>query len=91
MFGYLCINLVLQGSVKNDYCDFFMTLRIFLTEFDPADCPQDCSRPCEIVCPANAISLEKEKSSAGHLWNTNDEGKKQVLVLYNGSPRTQAS
>ncbi|XP_048127261.1 uncharacterized protein LOC115739045 isoform X2 [Rhodamnia argentea] len=29
-------------------------------EFDPADCPQDCSRPCEIVCPANAISLEKE-------------------------------
>uniref|UniRef100_A0A059DB71 4Fe-4S ferredoxin-type domain-containing protein n=1 Tax=Eucalyptus grandis TaxID=71139 RepID=A0A059DB71_EUCGR len=43
-------------------------------EFDPADCPQHCSRPCEIVCPANAISLGKEKSSAGHLWSTNDEG-----------------
>lgn len=27
-------------------------------EFDPNDCPLDCSRPCEIVCPANAISLE---------------------------------
>uniref|UniRef100_A0A5B6Z433 4Fe-4S ferredoxin-type domain-containing protein n=1 Tax=Davidia involucrata TaxID=16924 RepID=A0A5B6Z433_DAVIN len=27
-------------------------------EFDPDDCPLDCSRPCEIVCPANAISLE---------------------------------
>ncbi|XP_028060880.1 uncharacterized protein LOC114264463 isoform X1 [Camellia sinensis] len=26
-------------------------------EFDPNDCPLDCSRPCEIVCPANAISL----------------------------------
>lgn len=27
-------------------------------EFDPQDCPLDCSRPCEKVCPANAISLE---------------------------------
>ncbi|XP_042503611.1 uncharacterized protein LOC122080818 isoform X2 [Macadamia integrifolia] len=27
-------------------------------EFDPEDCPPDCSRPCEMVCPANAISLE---------------------------------
>ncbi|GFZ09078.1 hypothetical protein Acr_20g0008860 [Actinidia rufa] len=27
-------------------------------EFDPNDCPLDCSRPCEIVCPADAISLE---------------------------------
>ncbi|XP_043694375.1 uncharacterized protein LOC122645094 [Telopea speciosissima] len=27
-------------------------------EFDPDDCPSDCSRPCEMVCPANAISLE---------------------------------
>ncbi|XVE65513.1 hypothetical protein DITRI_Ditri08aG0005700 [Diplodiscus trichospermus] len=24
-------------------------------EFYPDDCPSDCSRPCEIVCPANAI------------------------------------
>ncbi|KAL3752644.1 hypothetical protein ACJRO7_000106 [Eucalyptus globulus] len=50
-------------------------------EFDQADCPQDCSRPREIVCPANAISLEKEKSSEGHLWITNDEGKRQGGVL----------
>ncbi|CAN6467961.1 unnamed protein product [Victoria cruziana] len=28
-------------------------------EFDAVDCPPDCSRPCEIVCPANAISLQK--------------------------------
>ncbi|MFS7909460.1 putative iron-sulfur binding protein LdpA [Helianthus anomalus] len=25
-------------------------------EFDPDDCPIDCSRPCENICPANAIS-----------------------------------
>ncbi|KAK6930276.1 Iron-sulfur binding protein LdpA, C-terminal [Dillenia turbinata] len=29
-------------------------------EFDPSDCPLDCSRPCENVCPANAISLKEE-------------------------------
>lgn len=27
-------------------------------EFDPDECPLDCSRPCENVCPANAIQLE---------------------------------
>ncbi|KAL7178298.1 hypothetical protein ACSBR2_031447 [Camellia fascicularis] len=32
-------------------------------EFDPNDCPLDCSRPCEIVCPANAISLEGTPSA----------------------------
>ncbi|KAL8484823.1 hypothetical protein ACS0TY_027207 [Phlomoides rotata] len=26
-------------------------------EFDPDDCPPDCSRPCENVCPADAISF----------------------------------
>ncbi|MDX2229294.1 MAG: LdpA C-terminal domain-containing domain [Leptolyngbyaceae cyanobacterium bins.349] len=25
-------------------------------EFSAADCPSDCSRPCELVCPANAIA-----------------------------------
>ncbi|KAK4405466.1 hypothetical protein Sango_0553100 [Sesamum angolense] len=25
-------------------------------QFDPDDCPADCSRPCEHVCPADAIS-----------------------------------
>ncbi|KAI4372502.1 hypothetical protein MLD38_010724 [Melastoma candidum] len=29
-------------------------------EFDPADCPLDCTRPCENVCPANAIILSKK-------------------------------
>ncbi|XP_060174010.1 uncharacterized protein LOC132604497 isoform X3 [Lycium barbarum] len=28
-------------------------------EFDPDDCPHDCMRPCEKVCPANAI-LQKQ-------------------------------
>ncbi|KAK2990236.1 hypothetical protein RJ640_014688 [Escallonia rubra] len=27
-------------------------------EFDPRDCPLDCSRPCENVCPADAILLD---------------------------------
>lgn len=26
-------------------------------EFDPEVCPGDCPRPCEAICPANAISL----------------------------------
>ncbi|KAL1832593.1 hypothetical protein ACET3Z_002244 [Daucus carota] len=26
-------------------------------QFDPDECPLDCSRPCENVCPANAISM----------------------------------
>lgn len=25
------------------------------SEFDPVECPVDCSRPCENVCPAGAI------------------------------------
>lgn len=49
-----------MGSIN--FCK--LTMVLFLTEFDPEDCPLDCSRPCEIVCPANAISLEEEKSTA---------------------------
>lgn len=30
-------------------------LLYILPEFDPDDCPPDCSRPCENVCPADAI------------------------------------
>ncbi|KAF9619792.1 hypothetical protein IFM89_009314 [Coptis chinensis] len=33
-------------------------------EFDPEDCPLDCARPCERVCPANAISLSSRDSGA---------------------------
>ncbi|KAK7303680.1 hypothetical protein RJT34_14593 [Clitoria ternatea] len=38
-------------------------------EFDPEDCPADCSRPCENVCPANAISFQG-KSTSGISYNT---------------------
>lgn len=34
-------------------------------EFDPENCPSNCSRPCEIVCPTNAISFERENSTGG--------------------------
>ncbi|KAK9724942.1 hypothetical protein RND81_05G110700 [Saponaria officinalis] len=37
--------------------------------FDPSDCPLDCSRPCEAVCPANAIKLEKGASLQGGVIN----------------------
>ncbi|XP_061346475.1 uncharacterized protein LOC133292091 isoform X1 [Gastrolobium bilobum] len=37
-------------------------------EFDREDCPADCSRPCESVCPANAISFGK--STLGISYNT---------------------
>lgn len=35
----------------------FNTLVVYdnVAEFDPDDCPWDCMRPCEKVCPANAI------------------------------------
>ncbi len=29
-------------------------------EFDPAICPQDCPRPCETICPAEAIEFTAE-------------------------------
>ncbi|CAJ1963180.1 unnamed protein product [Sphenostylis stenocarpa] len=38
-------------------------------EFDPEDCPADCSRPCENVCPANAISFQG-KPTLGISYNT---------------------
>ncbi|KAL9275240.1 Light dependent period A-like protein [Drosera capensis] len=39
-------------------------------EFDPEDCPLDCSRPCELVCPANAISLSSGKSFELHHYDS---------------------
>ncbi|XP_028557127.1 uncharacterized protein LOC110095947 isoform X4 [Dendrobium catenatum] len=47
-------------SVNDDKED----LHFRKAEFDPEDCPLDCSRPCEKVCPANAILLEN--SSTGN-------------------------
>ena len=32
-------------------------------QFDPRHCPADCSRPCEVVCPAQAIALPTELNS----------------------------
>ncbi|XLT02329.1 hypothetical protein HN51_051680, partial [Arachis hypogaea] len=44
-------------------------LHIRKAEFDPEDCPANCSRPCKIVCPANAISF-LGKSASGTSFNT---------------------
>ncbi|KAF3783275.1 hypothetical protein EJ110_NYTH32547 [Nymphaea thermarum] len=43
-------------SVRVLSCFYYIC---FLEEFNAEDCPPDCSRPCETVCPANAISLRK--------------------------------
>ncbi|KAL2906188.1 Methionine--tRNA ligase [Bienertia sinuspersici] len=44
-----------------------------MTTFDPSDCPLDCFRACEAVCPANAIVLKKgdslETAPFEDLWN----------------------
>ncbi|OMO58450.1 hypothetical protein COLO4_34615 [Corchorus olitorius] len=50
-------------------------------EFDAENCPSDCSRPCEIVCPANAISIEREKSTVEVLSGTNQTGQLKGGVL----------
>jgi len=33
-------------------------------QFDPRHCPADCSRPCEAICPAQAIALPANLQSA---------------------------
>ncbi|GLJ07971.1 hypothetical protein SUGI_0078800 [Cryptomeria japonica] len=43
----------LMISVNND-TDFHFRK----AQFDPGDCPIDCSRPCEKVCPAGASKIE---------------------------------
>ncbi|KAM3407483.1 hypothetical protein ACQJBY_001097 [Aegilops geniculata] len=42
-------------SVNDDCRD----LHFRKAEFDPEDCPPNCSKPCEKVCPADAISLKR--------------------------------
>jgi Fe-S-cluster-containing hydrogenase component 2 len=32
-------------------------------EFNPTDCPEDCRRPCETICPAQAIIFPNLKNS----------------------------
>ncbi|XP_015883166.1 uncharacterized protein LOC107418974 isoform X1 [Ziziphus jujuba] len=50
-------------------------------EFDPEDCPLDCSRPCQIVCPANAISLDDRKPTSTSSKGTNTLGAFKAGVL----------
>ncbi|XP_078444227.1 uncharacterized protein LOC144713504 isoform X2 [Wolffia australiana] len=40
-------------SINDDEAD----VHFRKAEFDPENCPIDCARPCERVCPASAISL----------------------------------
>ncbi|GMN55163.1 hypothetical protein TIFTF001_024287 [Ficus carica] len=42
-------------------------------EFDPEDCPADCSRPCQTVCPANAISLQDRNSTSQISFGANSQ------------------
>ncbi|XP_021831077.1 uncharacterized protein LOC110771138 [Prunus avium] len=50
-------------------------------EFDPEDCPLDCSKPCERVCPADAISLEAQNSTTQLSFHTNAPGAFKGGVL----------
>lgn len=34
-------------------------------EFDPLQCPADCARPCETICPAQAIAFEPPSGFSG--------------------------
>jgi len=36
-------------------------------EFDPLHCPSDCKRPCELVCPAQAITVDSIQAGIGVL------------------------
>ncbi|XP_021291168.1 uncharacterized protein LOC110421816 isoform X1 [Herrania umbratica] len=47
-------------------------------EFDPKNCPSDCSRPCEIVCPANAIFFERETATVEVPFGTNRTGESKM-------------
>ncbi|HAZ46647.1 MAG TPA: 4Fe-4S ferredoxin [Cyanobacteria bacterium UBA11369] len=40
-------------------------------EFNPTQCPPDCTRPCEKICPADAIRLTPRYSNAFHLPDNN--------------------
>lgn len=52
----------------NDHDD----LHFRKAEFDPEDCPPDCSRPCENVCPANAISLQIRSSNPAYAYSSEE-------------------
>ncbi|KAK6254381.1 hypothetical protein SCA6_015686 [Theobroma cacao] len=52
-------------------------------EFDPKNCPSDCSRPCEIVCPANAIFFERETATMEVPFGANRTGESKVFSFLN--------
>lgn len=62
----------------------------FLTEFDPEDCPADCSRPCENVCPANAISFQ-QKSASQILYDNDAPRVMNVLALADFTLKVQSA
>ncbi|KAK6913688.1 4Fe-4S ferredoxin-type, iron-sulfur binding domain [Dillenia turbinata] len=59
--GVHCIDCAADDSVVsavNEGIDAAM--EIVRLQFDASDCPLDLSRPCENVCPANAITLKED-------------------------------
>ncbi|XP_062181285.1 uncharacterized protein LOC133885573 isoform X3 [Phragmites australis] len=64
-------------SVNDDCRD----LHFRKAEFDPEDCPPDCSRPCEKVCPADAISLESIMVGEEHSQSDPLRGKLESGVI----------
>lgn len=51
---------------------------VIFVEFDPTDCSLDCSRPCEKVCPADAIALEAAQTMAGGAYLVSKPGVLKV-------------
>ncbi|CAM0957634.1 unnamed protein product [Alopecurus aequalis] len=49
-------------SVNDDCRD----LHFRKAEFDPEECPPNCSKPCEKICPADAISLKRVMVGGEH-------------------------
>ncbi|XP_039126884.1 uncharacterized protein LOC120263025 isoform X2 [Dioscorea cayenensis subsp. rotundata] len=64
-------------SVNDDRND----LHFRKAEFDPEDCPPDCSRPCEMVCPANAILLKRMSEGDEIQDGSHARGKLQGGVI----------
>ncbi|KAH7678610.1 RLI1 protein [Dioscorea alata] len=64
-------------SVNDDRND----LHFRKAEFDPEDCPPDCSRPCEMVCPANAILLKRTSEGDEIQDGSHARGKLQGGVI----------
>ncbi|AQK95805.1 4Fe-4S binding domain containing protein expressed [Zea mays] len=66
----------LMISVNDDCRD----LHFRKAEFDPDDCPLDCSKPCEKVCPADAISLKHSMVDGERTLSDPLRGKYEVSV-----------